>query len=98
MVIITNSEEVRLSLYGNSLGVKKATDIRSPVPRVPVIYKNVFRHVDVRNKNKKSYGKIDQPFVEGATMLAEGLINSEVVAEHIRWPAGRKRRLLLRIY
>jgi beta-galactosidase len=30
-------------------------------------------------------------------MLAEGLINNEVVAEHIRWPAGRKRRLVLRI-
>ena len=97
VVIFTNCEEVRLSLYGNSLGVKKATDASSPVPRVPVIYKNVFRHVDVRNKNKKSYGKIDQPFVDGATMLAEGLINNEVVAEHIRWPAGRKRRLVLRI-
>ena len=97
VVIFTNCEEVRLSLYGDSLGVKKATDASSPVPRVPVIYKNVFRHVDVRNKNKKSYGKIDQPFVDGATMLAEGLINDEVVAEHIRWPAGRKRRLVLRI-
>ena len=97
VVIFTNCEEVRLTLYGDSLGLKKATDASSPVPRVPVIYENVFSHVDIRNKNKKSYGKIDQPFVEGATMYAEGLIKNEVVAEHRRWPAGRKRKLELRI-
>jgi len=97
VVIFTNCEKVKLTLFGDYIGVKDAYSESSPVPRIPVIFENVFRHVDLRNKNKKSYGKINQPFVEDAVMLAEGIINNKVVAENKRWPAGRKRRLELKI-
>jgi beta-galactosidase len=97
VVVFTNCEEVRLTMYGNEIGVKKATDENSPVPRVPVVFKNVFRQVDVRNKNKKGYGKIDQEYVVAASMTAEGLIDGQVVTEHTRWPVGRKRRLILKV-
>jgi beta-galactosidase len=62
-----------------------------------VVFEDVFRYVDARNKNKKNYGKIDQPWVESALMKAEGLINGEVVTEQVRWPVGRKRRIILRV-
>ena len=97
VIVFTNCEEVKLTMYGKEVGVKKATDENSPVPRVPVVFENVFRHVDARNKNKKGYGKIDQQFVEGAVMKAEGMIGGDVVAEHKRWPVGRKRRLVLKV-
>ncbi|VGO11994.1 Beta-galactosidase [Pontiella desulfatans] len=97
VIVFTNCEEVKLTLYGKEVGVKKATAENSPVPRVPVVFENVFRHVDARNKNKKGYGKIDQEFVDGAMMKAEGLIDGKIAAEHIRWPVGRKRRLVLKV-
>ncbi len=97
VVVFTNCEEVKLTLYGKEIGIKKATDSNSPVPRIPVVFKNIFKHTDARNKNKKNYGKIDQKLVEGAVMKAEGIIDGKVVAEHKRWPVGRKRRLILKI-
>ena len=97
VVIFTNCEEVKLTLFGKVVGVKKATNPTSPVPRVPVVFEDVFEYVDARNKNRKGYGKIDQPFVEGALMKAEGLIGGEIVSEHMRWPVGRKRRLVLKV-
>ena len=30
-------------------------------------------------------------------MKAEGIINGKVVTDHIRWPVGRKRRLILKV-
>jgi len=97
VVVFTNCDSVKLSLYGQEMGTMKATDKESPVPKVPVIFKDVFRYVDARNKNKKAYGKIDQEFVENARMKAEGIIDGKVVTEHIRWPVGRKRRLVLKV-
>ena len=97
VVVFTNCEAVKLTMYGKEIGIKPATDINSPVPRVPVVFEKAFKYVDVRNKNKKSYGKIDQEYVEAALMKAEGIIDNEVVTEHIRWPVGRKRRLELKV-
>jgi beta-galactosidase len=97
VVVFTNCEAVKLTLYGEEVGVKKAIDPNSPVPRVPVVFKNVFKYTDVRNKNKKGYGKINQKYVEGALMKAEGIINGKVVTDHKRWPVGRKRRLILKV-
>ncbi|MFL2860710.1 MAG: glycoside hydrolase family 2 TIM barrel-domain containing protein [Pontiellaceae bacterium] len=97
VTVFTNCEEVRLTLFDKEIGVKPAIVESSPVPRVPVVFKNVFRYVDVRNQNKKGYGKINQQWVESALMKAEGLINGEVVAEQVRWPVGRKRRLVLSV-
>ena len=97
VTVFTNCEEVQLTMFGKEIGVKKATNVNSPVPRVPVVFENVYRYVDARNKNKKGYGKIDQHFVDHALMKAEGMIGGEVVTDHTRWPAGRKRRLVLNV-
>jgi beta-galactosidase len=97
VIVFTNCEEVKLTMYGEEIGVKKAKDVANPVPRVPVIFKDVFKYTDVRNKSKKGYGKINQEYVEGAVMKAEGIINGAVVTEHKRWPVGRKRRLVIKV-
>lgn len=97
VVVFTNCESVKLTMYGTEIGTIPATDINSPVPRVPVVFKDVFRYVDVRNKNKKGYGKIDQEFVEASLIKAEGIIDGKIVTEHQRWPVGRKRRLILKV-
>ena len=97
VVVFTNCEEVKLTMYGKEIGVKKAKDAANPVPRIPVIFKDVFKYTDVRNKSKKGYGKINQEYVEGAVMKVEGIINGAVVAEHKRWPVGRKRRLVIKV-
>ncbi|MEC7609175.1 MAG: glycoside hydrolase family 2 TIM barrel-domain containing protein, partial [Verrucomicrobiota bacterium] len=78
VTIFTNCESVQLSMYGKQIGTQAATHMHSPVPRVPVVFKDVYRYVDARNKNKKSYGKIDQEFVQGALIKAEGMIDGEV--------------------
>jgi beta-galactosidase len=97
VIVFTNCDKVKLTMYGKEIGVKSAIDPNSPVPRVPVVFENAFRYVDVRNKNKKSYGQIDQKWVEGAVIKAEGMIQGKVVTAHQRWPVGRKRRLVLKV-
>ena len=97
ITVFTNCDEVRLTMYGKEIGIKKATDENSPVPRVPVVFKDVFRYVDIRNKNKKDYNKINQSHVEESIVKAEGLIDGKVVTEHLIWPVGRKRRLVLKV-
>ena len=97
ITVFTNCDEVRLTMYGKEIGIKKATDDNSPVPRVPVVFKDVFRYVDIRNKNKKDYNKINQSHVEASIVKAEGLIDGKVVTEHLIWPVGRKRRLVLKV-
>ena len=97
VTIFTNCEEVKLTMYGEEIGVKKAIDNTSPVPRIPVIFRNVFKYADVRNKNKKGYNKINSSYSPESVIKAEGIINGKVVTEHKRWPVGRKRKLLLKI-
>jgi beta-galactosidase len=97
VVVFTNCEEVRLSMFGELVGLKKATDSLSPVPRVPVVFKDAFNYVDVRNNNPKSFGQLNQGYDKRSVMIAEGLIGGKVVTEHIKWPAGRKRRLILKV-
>ena len=97
ITVFTNCDEVQLTMYGKEIGIKKATDENSPVPRVPVVFKDVFRYVDIRNKNKKDYNKINQSHVEESIVKAEGLIDGKVVTEHLIWPVGRKRRLVLKV-
>ena len=97
IVVFTNCEAVKLTMYGKEIDVKSAVDASSPVPRVPVVFEDVFRYVDARNKNKKNYGTIDQKWVNEALIQAEGLINGQVAAKHQRWPVGRKRRLVLKV-
>jgi beta-galactosidase len=97
ITVFTNCDEVKLTMYGKEIGVKKSTDINNPVPRVPVVFKDVFRYEDIRNKNKKDYGKINQPYAEASIVKAEGLIDGNVVTDHLIWPVGRKRRLVLKL-
>ena len=67
VTIFTNCDEVRLSLFGK-LELESAISDESLVPRVPVIFNNVFRYVDARNKNKKNYGMMNQKYPETAFM------------------------------
>ena len=97
ITVFTNCDEVKLTMYGKEMGIKKATGINNPVPRVPVIFNDVFRYVDIRNNNKKNYGKINQLYTESSLVKAEGLIDGKVVTEHLIWPVGRKRRLILKV-
>ena len=97
VVVFSNCEEVKLTMFGKEVGVQKTTDAASPVSRVPVVFEHVFRYVDARFNNQKRYDKIEQQHVEGAVMKAEGMIGGEVVAEHTRWPVGRRRRLVLKV-
>ena len=97
VVVFTNCDEVRLYAYDKEIGTMKSTSSASPVPRIPVVFKNIYRYVDARNKNKKDYGKINQKYNKNATLRAEGIIKGEVVAEHVRWPVGRKHRIMLKV-
>jgi len=97
VVIFTNCEEVRLTMFGKEIGIKPAVDEKSPVPRVPVIFEKAFRYVDARNNNPKYYSGIHDRHAKRAVVKAEGLIGGEVAAVHECWPVGRKHDLLLKV-
>ena len=94
VTIFTNCEEVKLTSFGKHYGIQKAYDDLSPVPRVPVVFTNAFNYDDVRNKNKKEYGKINQKRNVNSQIIAEGFIDNKVVATHTRWPVGRKNKII----
>ena len=63
VVIFTNCEAVKLTLFGNEIGTKKATDSGSPVPRIPVI----LNHLGTPKKEDLLEG---QKYWEGMQALA----------------------------
>ncbi|MBV5312738.1 MAG: hypothetical protein JZU47_05535 [Prolixibacteraceae bacterium] len=88
VVVFTNCEEVRLTVFGKEFQTIKANESDLKLPHPPVTFKNVYTWADLK---KAGSSKIK----DGETIVAEGLINGKVVATVIRKPSKKEVKLIL---
>lgn len=89
VTVYSNCEEVRLTVFegGTQYHYKKNKE-RKGMPSPVITFKDVFNFMD--DKAMSRQGKQNDVFI-----LAEGIINGEVVAKHKVAPARRPSKLLL---
>ncbi|TCN01302.1 beta-galactosidase [Paenibacillus sp. BK033] len=84
VILFTNCEEVRLTWLGKVIGTQKPEPNYKSMPHPPVIFKDVFNFREISSKWRHRTGEI--------VMIAEGLINGEVVCReekvYSEWLAG----------
>ncbi|MDR6549121.1 sugar-binding domain-containing protein [Paenibacillus qinlingensis] len=81
VVLFTNCEEVRLTWLGQVIGTQKPKQGYDQVPHPPVIFRNVFDYHEISSKWRNRTKEIE--------MVAEGLINGQVVCRQIKSYAER---------
>jgi beta-galactosidase len=89
VVVFTNCEEVRLTYLGKVIGVQKPEEKYKGMPHPPVIFKNVFDFKEITSKWRNRTKEIE--------MLAEGLINGEVVCTQVKKYPERTTGIRLKI-
>lgn len=91
VTVFTNCDEVRLQFCeGGNILTYTRPDTLQGMPAPPVVFKDVYHFTD--DKNLSGRKKQSQVF-----LLAEGLIDGQVVATHKVCPARRPAKLLLHI-
>jgi len=76
VIIFTNCDEVRLTYMGKEIGTQKPESNYKGMPHPPVIFKNVFDFREIRRNWRNRTGIIE--------MVAEGIINGEVVCTEVK--------------
>ena len=88
VVVFTNCEEVRLSMFGKEFQTIKVKDLGLKMPHPPVTFKGVYTWTSLaragRSKNR-----------EQEKMVVEGLIDGKVVATATKYPSKREIKLVL---
>lgn len=87
VLIISNCQEVRLSWLGKEIGTKKPDEKYRGLPHPPIVFENVF---DFREITKNWRNRLDE-----IEMLAEGLIDGEVVCVQRKRYPQRTTRIVL---
>lgn len=89
VTVYSNCDEVRLTFNkGGEVHTYSKGDIKKGMPSPVITFKDVYNFMD--DKALSRAGKQDEVF-----LLAEGLINGEVVATHKVFPARRPEKILL---
>lgn len=90
IVVFTNCQEVRLTIYGEETRVKQVPANRPGLPHPPVVFEKAF---DFMKLKERVYNVKTEVNVE---IVAEGYIDGKLVAKHVRRPAGRKSKIVLK--
>lgn len=88
--VFTNCDEVRLIVFGEEFGRINVAELDAAMPSPIVEFKDVYHFMDIKKLHRAK--QFDQ-----ACLVAEGLIDGEVVATHTRYPAKRPHRLELSV-
>lgn len=92
VVVFSNCDSVRLSVYdGTKSWTLPVVHAKGHMPNAPVVFKNVWDFWEARDYSyvQKNWQKVN--------MLAEGIINGEVVCAQKKMPSRRSTRLRLQI-
>lgn len=88
VVVFTNCEEVRLSIFGKEFQTIKVKDIESGMPHPPVTFKGVYTWSALARAGRSK----DQ---EQEKIVVEGLIGGKVVANATKSPSKKEIKLVL---
>jgi beta-galactosidase len=89
VVVFTNCDQVRLTVFGKEVGVKQAKNNEAGIPHPAVVFEDAYHFMQIK-KLHRSY-KFDE-----AKIVAEGIIDGKVVATTTRMPARRKTKIVLK--
>lgn len=90
--MFSNCDSVRLSMYdGTKSWIKPVVHAPEHMPNAPVVFENVWDFWEARDYSyfQKNWEKVN--------LVAEGIINGEVVCTHRKMPSRRSTRLQLSI-
>lgn len=90
IVVFTNCEQVKLTIYGEESWIKTAKPSQPGLKHPPVVFENAFDFMKLKERVYNVKTKVN------VEIIAEGYINGKVVAKHVRRPAGRKTKLVLK--
>jgi len=88
VLVLTNCEEVRLTVFGKAFDTIKVKDLGARNPHPPVTFKEVYTWSALARA-----GRTKNPELE--KIVAEGLIDGKVVATATRYPSKREIKLVL---
>lgn len=88
VLVLTNCEEVRLSIFGKEFQTIKVKDLGAKMPHPPVTFKGVYTWSSLARAGRTKNAEQEK-------MLVEGLIDSKVVATAAKYPSKREIKLVL---
>lgn len=88
VVVFTNCEEVRLTVFGKEFQTIKVKDLGSSMPHPPVTFKGVYTWSSLARAGRSK----DQ---EQEKIVVEGLIGGKVVTTAARYPSKKEIKLVL---
>ena len=86
--VLTNCDKVRLTIYERDTLVAYPDQKKIEMPHPIVTFEDVYEFLDVKTLHRD--GKADQ-----ASLIAEGIIDGQVVARHKKMPAKRPSKINL---
>lgn len=81
VIIYSNCDEVRLTWLGKVIATHKPDSSLRRMPHAPFVFKNVFHYHDISSHWRSNSDKVE--------MIAEGIINGEVVCREVKKYAER---------
>lgn len=90
ITVLSNCEAVRLTVNGEDVGTLATHPQGTSMPHRPLVFKDAFDFMNVKSLHRQR--KADQ-----ARIVAEGMINGEVVVRSVRRAALRRTRLTLEV-
>lgn len=88
VLVFTNCEEVRLTVFGKEFQTIKVKDLGATIPHPPVMFKGVYTWSSLARA-----GRSKNP--EQEKIVADGLIDGKVVATTTKYPSKREIKLVL---
>ncbi|MBI9064793.1 MAG: hypothetical protein JEZ14_22595 [Marinilabiliaceae bacterium] len=89
VVVFTNCDQVRLTVFGKEIGVKQAKNRKPGIPHPAVVFADAYHFMQIKKLHRGR--KFDE-----AKIVAEGIIDGKVVASTTRMPARRKTKIVLK--
>ena len=88
VVVFTNCEEVRLTVFGKEFQTIKVKELSSGMPHPPVTFKDVYNWASLARAGRSKN-------MEQEKMMVEGLIDGKVVTTTTKYPSKKEIKLVL---
>jgi len=89
VTVFSNCEEVRLKIYGKTVGTKSTHPEGTYMPHAPVVFKDIFDFLDVKQLHRSQ--KENQARIE-----VEGIVDGKVAVTAVKSSSLRRSRISLR--
>lgn len=90
VTVFTNCDQVKLTFFDKEPRVKTVEHTQPGMPYQPVVFKNVYNFMDIKELHRMRKSN-------SVKLTAEGLIDNKVVATTVKMPANRPEKIMLSV-